>query len=186
MIVYPNTVLYAKSGKSYYYRHEGLFTPEGIAHIEEKKNAKFVCDTCLFGKEGWTNAMVAVFWNKDPANIPAGGSAWFGIFKKREFAVSSYLEKTPAKARVTKSVIMITNAISVHNKRLDAVVADDGEVVWSRYRHDYRSSGDKSVWIDGGRDYMRWSGQGETVRLEVVEGDLTIVENWETIREEGS
>jgi len=170
---YPSTVLYAQNGKSYYFRHESIFSPENIAKIEEMKNAKYVCDTCLFGKDGWINIPVAVFWNKDPANIPTGGSPWFGLFRRYDVFAP---DAPPA--------LMITNAISVHNNRMDAVVADDGEVVWSRYRHDCRFSQDKTAWIDGGRDYTRWSGKGEMVKLKIVNGDLTIFENWETIREQ--
>ena len=174
-VSYPKTVLYAKNGKSYYFRHKSIFKLDGIARIEEMKTAVYVCDTCLKGRGGWVNNPVAVFWNKDPANIPDGGSAWFGMFYRAEYPDPD----APIK-------LFITNAISATQDSIDAVVATDGEVVWSRFRHDMRYSQDGSVWIDGGRDYMRWSGSGETVRLRIVDGELTIVENWETRKEQDS
>jgi hypothetical protein len=56
-----------------------------------------------------------------------------------------------------------------------AVVANNGEVVWSRYRHDYRKSQDGSVWIDGGRDYLRWIGAGEVVNVRVNVDHLEVI-----------
>jgi hypothetical protein len=50
----------------------------------------------------------------------------------------------------------ITNAISVTEQPMLGVIANDGEVVVSRYRHDYRRSNDGSVFIDGGRDYTKY------------------------------
>jgi hypothetical protein len=158
VIITPKTVLYAQNGRSYYFNCDSIFSEENIEKIEEMKNAIYVCDTCLFGKGGWVNNRVAVFWNKDPANIPTGGSAWFGLFRRYD----PFQGNGPG-------MLMITNALSASNREMDAVVANDGEVVWSRYRHDYRFSQDKTAWIDGGRDYTRWSGQG--------------VENWETLRD---
>lgn len=144
-----------------------LFTPEGIAKIEETKNAKFVCDTCLRGKRGgWMNSSVAVFWNKDPANIPVGGSAWFGLFYRIDICPPDF----------KRGPLMITNAISAVETKIVGVMADNGDVIYSRYRHDYRHSPDKTVWIDGGRDYTRYGGGGKFVTLRIVEDKLTIVE----------
>ena len=63
----------------------------------------------------------------------------------------------------------------------ELVVAANGDVIYSRYRHDYRHSPDGSVWIDGGRDYTRSgvpTGEWDAfVTLRIVEDKLIIVED---------
>lgn len=150
-----------------------LFTPKNIAIIEEKKTALFVCDTCLKGVEGgWINQSVAVFWNKDPANIPEGGSAYFGMFHRWE----------PPTFDSDSGTLMITNAISAAENVITGIVAENGDVIYSRYRWDYRGSPDGSVWIDGGRDYVRYGFYravkqgGQLVELNIKEGVLCVVD----------
>lgn len=50
---------------------------------------------------------------------------------------------------------MITNAESAFSEPITGVVAKDGEIIFSRFRHDYQESTDGSVFVDGGRDYLR-------------------------------
>ncbi len=140
-----------------------IFSAENIAKIEEMKHAKYVCETCLKGKGGgWINQPVAIFWNKDPANIPAGGSAWFGLFYKYEGPDAD-------------APLMITNAISATETPITGVVAMNGDVIYSRYRHDYRLSPDGTAMVDGGRDYLRTGPVGlGTVTLEIHDGELVI------------
>lgn len=137
-----------------------IFTLEQVTRIEEKKNAKYVCETCLRGKDGWwINAPVAVFWNRDPASIPPRGSPWFGLFYKYDWFHDT-------------STLMITNAISAVEDPITGIRARNGDIIYSRFRHDFRRSPDESVWIDGGRDYTRYSTPGLLVNLRIVDGDL--------------
>ena len=106
---------------------------------------------------------MAVFWNRDPANIPEGGSAYFGMFHRYE----------PPDFK--KGTLMITNAISAAETEITGIVAQNGDVIYSRYRHDYRGSPDGSVWIDGGRDYVRHGGFGSLVTLQMNDGVLGVV-----------
>lgn len=140
-----------------------LFTAEGIAKIEKMKNAVFVCDTCLRAAGGgWVNDSVAIFWNRDPANIPPGGSAYFGLFMKY---------RGPGE----DTALMITNAISAVEEPITGVVAANGDIIYSRYRHDYRHSPDGTAMVDGGRDYFRTGPVGiGTVTLQIVDGELKI------------
>ena len=138
-----------------------MFNPEGIAKVEALKEAIYVCETCLPGKNvGWVNNKVAIFWNKDPANIPAGGSAWFGLFHS-----------------VTTGHLMVTNAIGATEGIIHGVLADNGDIIYSKYRHDYRVSPDGSVFIDGGRDYYRGSvlDPERHIALKIVKGELIAV-----------
>lgn len=144
-----------------------LFSPENIAKIEDMKNAVYVCETCLQGRDGeWINQAVAVFWNRDPDNVPHRGSAWFGMFFKLSYPFS----------KNDKGVLMVTNAISATQKPITGVVAKNGDVIYSRYRHDYRMSPDGTAMVDGGRDYLRTGPWGiGTVILEIQDGELVIV-----------
>lgn len=146
-----------------------IFSAEGIAKIEEQKTAVFVCDTCLRHRDGgWVNRSAAVFWNKDPANIPKGGSPWFGMFYESGLMESGNL--------------MITNAISTVQTpdgvpvTITGVVAMNGDVIYSRYRHDYRTSPDETAMVDGGRDYLHTGPVGlGTVELRIIDGELRVV-----------
>lgn len=66
---------------------------------------------------------------------------------------------------------MITNAITATETTITGIKAQNGEIIYSRYRHDYRESADGSVFIDGGRDYTR-HGDGELVELKIINGEL--------------
>lgn len=148
-----------------------IFSAESIARIEKMKHAKYVCETCLRGKgSGWVNMAVAIFWNKDPANIPAGGSAWFGLYYRVDPYLGVELDGDPQRQ------LMITNAFSATEKPIIGVVAVNGDVIYSRYRHDYRKSPDGTAMVDGGRDYLKTGPFGlGTVELQIVEGNLMIV-----------
>jgi hypothetical protein len=68
--------------------------------------------------------------------------------------------------------------LSATEKTITGVKADNGDVIYSRYRHDYRTSQDESVFIDGGRDYLK-TGLYEDdrfVKLNVVKDKLEIVQ----------
>ena len=113
------------------------YQPIKIEIIEKKYNAKYVGDFCIMTKHGWSESPVAIFWQEKPP--VEGYSHYFGIF-------------------VQEDTIYITSGESAFSKPIVGIVADDGEVVYSRYRHDFRSSKDGSVFIDGGRDYTKWGG----------------------------
>ena len=118
-----------------------LFKPENIVKIEKEYDALFVCDTCLKKTGGgWVNHAVAVFWNKDPANIPEGGSAYFGLFHRY----------VPPDFR--QGPLIITNAISAIETDIIGMVAHNGDVIYSRYRNDYRGSPEGAVGVGGGRE----------------------------------
>ncbi len=145
-----------------------LFLPEGIEHIEQKYSAKYVCETCLSypankpGMWSWMNWPVAVFYQSDVSLVPEGGSQYFGIYYRR------HMPDEPV-------VTYVCNAISTTLEPFNGIVADDGEVIYSHYRHDFRYSKDRSVWIDGGRDYVRYGGKGTLVELQIKEGVLCVL-----------
>lgn len=147
------------------------FTAEDLEKIEAHYEATYVCETCIKNKDdGWANTAVSVFYQSDPSTVPEGGSQWFGL----------YFREYPLGLGSMPSVLFIVNAISAVENDIQGIVAANGDVIYSRYRHDYRTSPDGSVWIDGGRDYTRsnvYAGLTPFVTLRIVEDKLTIVED---------
>jgi hypothetical protein len=146
------------------------FSPEQLKKVEAHYEAIYVCETCVKNRDGsWANQSVSVFYQADLAKVPEGGSQWFGLFF-RSVDPFSLDENAPQQ-------LCIVNAISAVENDIDGIVASNGDVIYSRYRHDYRLSPDGSVMIDGGRDYTKNNGGGPIIKLRIVEDKLTIVED---------
>ena len=126
--------------------------------IEKKYNAKFVGQFCLKTKTGgWHGDDCAdVYYQETPP--VEGYSKYFGLIMQ---GGSAY----------------ITSGASGVEGLIDAVEADDGTIWYSRYRHDMRYSADGSVFIDGGRDYVRGGMHGRYLLLmKVIDGEFYEVE----------
>lgn len=158
------------------------FTEKQIKGIEDHKSAKFVCETCIRDMYGnWANGPVAIFYQDDPSLIPEGGSAYFGMYWRPNQDAS--VLASPEDVLKLTYTLMICNAVSATEEDITGIVANNGEIIYSRYRHDYRGSSDGSVWIDGGRDYDRYGWNQESVldikerivTLRIVDGELRIV-----------
>lgn len=123
-----------------------------IEKVEAKYNAKFVGQFCLKTRDGgWANSPADVYWQATPP--VAGYSNYFGLIYQH-------------------GGVYITSGASAVEPLIDAVVAHDGEIIYSRWRHDYRTSTDGSTDIDGGRDYVRRSKGGRNILLKVVDGEF--------------
>lgn len=112
------------------------FKPEGVKKIEEMKDATYMGHWCIkqhFG--GWAESPVDVFYVANP-DTSKGHTNYFGMFYRDER-------------------LYITEASSAFSEPITGVLASDGEVIVSRYRHDFQQR--KGVMIDGGRDYIRSS-----------------------------
>lgn len=124
-----------------------------IEVVEAKYNAKFVGQFCLKTRNGcWAEDSAAdVYWQ---ANPPVEGySNYFGLI-------------------IQNGTLYITSGASGVEPVITGVVADDGEIIYSRFRHDYRVSTDKSVFIDGGRDYTKTGTLNRCVNLKVIDGEF--------------
>ncbi len=133
-----------------------FLTQEQIADLEEKYAGTYVFESCLKDKDGkWLNFPVAIFYTE---KAHPKGSNYFAMFMLHGYP-------------------MIADGISATEGHIVGVKAFNNEVIYSRYRHDYRLSSDKTVFIDGGRDYLR-SGMYETdrfVNMKVIKDRLEIV-----------
>jgi hypothetical protein len=125
-----------------------MFSEENVKKIEDLKNAKFVCETEQNGLH------VAIFY-ADEAH-PDSGSRYFGLYYTG-----------------VENQLMITNGAFIEEQNITGVVAENGDVIYSRYRHDYRRSPDDTVFVDGGRAYLR-TNSINTVNMVVKEGILEV------------
>ena len=126
-----------------------LFSEENVKKIEDLKSAKYVCDTEQNGLH------VAIFYANEAH--PDSGSRYFGLYYTG-----------------VENQLMITNGAFIEEQDIAGVVAENGDVIYSRYRHDYRRSPDGTVFVDGGRAYTR-TNAAQGVSLKVENGELKIV-----------
>ena len=128
-----------------------------IEKVEAKYNAKFVGQFCLKTVGGgWSESPADIYYVENP-DRSLGHSNYFGLI-------------------VQRGGVYITRGDSAVEPLISAAVADDGEIIYSKYRHDYNVSKDKSVFIDGGRDYTR-GGVGKYITLKVIDGEFYQLED---------
>lgn len=144
------------------------FKKDGISKIEEKYSAKYMGYWCTKSPRGnWNESPVDVFYVENP-DTSKGHTNYFGMFIKTD----------PYTGKSTDSVY-ITEASTAFSDPIAGIPTDDGEVIVSRYRHDYVEKDGRM--IDGGRDYVRAS-MHPTVMVTVV-GDKFIVSERESVEE---
>jgi hypothetical protein len=121
--------------------------------IEDKYNAKFVGVFCIKNGDNWRNAPSAIFYQETPPQPEY--SNYFAV---------SYSEHQ----------LVISDGKSFNSNPIFGVVANDGQVIYSAYRHDYVESDDGSVMIDGGRDYLRCTSDSKLVELIIDKDQIKI------------
>ena len=125
-----------------------------IESIERLYEAKYVGAWSIKDKSGdWSLHPVEVFYQ--PILRDASHKHYFGVYLGPE------------------GHAYICDATSAFSGPIAGAVADDGEIIVSGYRHDYRKSRDGSVFIDGGRDYIKTNTR-KLVNLTMVEGKLIV------------
>jgi len=134
--------------------------PFKISRIEDSYGVKFIGDFCVKLANGaWSDFPVAVFYQANP-NRELGHSNYLGIHRTQE-ALPQWV---------------LSNGESAFTDGIMGVVADDGEVIYSRFRHDYVTSVDGSVFIDGGRDYLKAPLHRKIVKLVINKDNFDIEE----------
>ena len=124
---------------------------DSIKRIEEIKGAKYMGYWCTKHSKGfWNEQPVDVFYQPNP-DLEQGHSHYFGIF-------------------VRDNSVFICDAASAFSETIGGIMCGDGEVLVSRYRHDYVTK-DGGYMIDGGRDYLR-SSLHPTISVEVKDGEF--------------
>lgn len=131
------------------------FSQEQIMVIEQKYNAKYMGPWCTKHSRGWWNETpVDVFYQPNP-DAEKGHTHYFGMFFQGPRC-------------------WITDATSAFSEPMTGIICEDGEVIVSRYRHDYVQKGDRM--IDGGRDYTR-SSIHPSASVTVVDGEFVVEAN---------
>ena len=124
------------------------FSSEGIARIASYYKAKYMGYWAIKDTSGnWGVTPVDVFYQPNP-DKKAGHSNYFGMYLT--------INRVP----------VIMNAESAFSEPIVGVLTDDGEVIVSRFRHDYVTKGKYTV--DGGRDYTRVGAEGKLVTVKVL------------------
>lgn len=126
-----------------------------IELIEEKYNAKYLGYWATQRpRGGWNDQPVDVFYQPNP-DTEKGHTHYFGMF-------------------LQNNTLCITDASSAFSEPMTGIICEDGEVIVSRFRHDYIQKGDRM--IDGGRDYTR-SSLHPTAIVTVINGKFVIEAN---------
>ena len=124
-----------------------------IEKIEEYYNAKYVFESQLKLRGGdWSDFSAAVFYNEIPH---PKGSNWFGIWQ----GGGKY---------------MISDAISATQEPFFGLLADNGDVVYSRYPHDDHVRDNGEFFIGGGRGKTAYDLTHHIVTL-MVHKDIVVV-----------
>jgi hypothetical protein len=125
-----------------------------IEKIERRYRATYVFESQLKLKsDQWSDFSAAVFYAEKPH---PEGSNWFGIWQM-------------------DGRFMISNAISAVEEPFFGMVAENGDIIYSRHPRDLRESNDKTVFIDGGRNHGRHDLIHEVVKLKVFKDKLVVV-----------
>ena len=132
------------------------YTEDTIAQICAHYNAQFVAfmpPVVAESSDGveYTNWQVPVFYQPKPEKPEY--SNYFTVFRNR-----------------SEPGLLIADAQRYVTGTFDAIEADSGEIIYSSYRHDHRTSADGTVWIDGGRNYTRSNRISTIHKLKIVDG----------------
>lgn len=144
------------------HKHEPFFRKESIEKIEQHYKAKYIFDSPIRTKDGrWSNRQFAIFYCQE---AHPEGSNYFAM---------GYDEST----RLTKSKsLIITDGISATEDFLG--VEFNGQVYYSSTTHDFREY-PNGVFVDGGRDYIRYGGTNlskcKVVTISVVKDKLEVL-----------
>jgi hypothetical protein len=131
-----------------------LLVPVDPQKVEKIKNSTFVGEFCLRDKYGnWVNSPAQIYWQEKPP--VEGYSNYFALF-------------------VRDGDVLITSGQSAVDEEISAIGYGD-EIIFSRYRHDYRSSADGAVAIDGGRDYTKIVGTPDEFLTLKIEGPHLVI-----------
>lgn len=134
--------------------------PINIDKIEQRYGGKYVGDFCLKDKYGnWIDTPFAIFYQPNP-NFSLNHTNYFAI-----------------KVNYLTGQMIITKGDSAFSIAIPGLIANNGEIIYSRYKHDYVTSTDKSVWIDGGRDYCRFNGGLDKIVKLIIKADKLVIQH---------
>ncbi len=124
--------------------------PIDIDAVEETYNGTYVGDFCIKQTSGsWTETPIAIFYQPNP-KVELGHTHYFGIYVSHQ------------------NQVFIMDGQSAFEDGITGAIADNGEVIFSRFRHHFTTSQDGSISIDGGRDYTKLVGKIDNATSRIV------------------
>lgn len=119
-----------------------------VEKAEKHYGAHYVADLCVKLPSGnWCDEPCSIFWVEKPSQPQF--SNYFGLY-------------------IRDGQVMITDGLSaVGGVIFRGAKAASGEIIFSRFRHDFRKSADETAMADGGREYYRGFGP-KPVFLKVI------------------
>ena len=131
--------------------HEPYYKLDHDIILKNFNATRFVGEFCLIG----CNLPVNVYYNENP-DKNKGYNNYFYIFPEK----------------LNKIIIGSLNKKEVEKNRYQDAVAclKCDEIIYSKYPHDFHSCSCSSVYVDGGRDYLKISGNKSD--FEIVKLDL--------------
>jgi len=136
-----------------------------IEKVEAKYNAKWVGQLAMkTAGGGWSGDSCGdVYYQETPP--VEGYSNYFALI-------------------IQNGRLYITSGAPAAEGIINGVIAKDGEIIYSRYRHDMRHSADMSTFIDGGRDYVRGGATGQYINMKIVDGEWYQLEDSDLLDDE--
>lgn len=126
-----------------------------ITYYENYYKAKYLGDFSIKDNNGeWTNLPVSVFFCEFP--LKPNHKQYFGLLPNLKG-------------------ISICDATSILSEPITGVIADNNQVIFSGYTHDYATSDDGSVFIDGGRSYTRTNNIDRMCKIKIEHGNLMVI-----------
>lgn len=114
--------------------------------VEALRDCRWVADLCLRNRDGgWTEIPASVFYQ--PKKSDPSHSYYFGLTFDPMLLLNGEYR------------LLITSAQSAAEGVWSGVRNQTGEIVFSRYRHDFRAASSGGPAVDGGRDYTRIVGE---------------------------
>jgi len=128
-------------------QHTPIFDTATVEKLYTEKDGvevKYVCTTAI---QQHAEFAADVFYRATPH--PEFGNRYFALYRNHW---------------ADDAAIMITNADQIENFEFGMIEDTDGKYYYSQHRHDYKVIGDKM--IDGGRSYIRCSGQVDVFKIQ--------------------
>lgn len=138
--------------------YRNRFTTFDSNKVENLYGAKFV------GQRVVGDRVIPVYFQPHP-DVSKGHSSFFGLYFGVTRSVLGEIE----------SAILICNALSHKHMAIGVVNKKTGELLISRYRHDYHSTQNGSFYVDGGQAYIRIVGNiADAIQVEVDLSKMTV------------
>ena len=142
--------------------NEPLFDVDKVTKLYTEKDGVPVKYVCTSAPNEYGTYAADIYYRETPH--PEFGNHYFGLFY------------SPASAH-----LMITNADPIEDLTFTAVYSNMSEQwVYSQHRHDYREVPGENVFIDGGRSYVRMTGDFNSAKVKtlvVKDGEFKEKEN---------